>query len=128
MTNGWISNNWELVVPVRVLDRNEHVHRIEAHIDTGFNGLFTLPPDVIASLGLEPAQPIALTMANNATETFPTFRGILLWQDWRRVVRIIESEGAPLIGTELLWGSLLTAEMIDNGVVTIGPLPAGVTG
>jgi hypothetical protein len=40
----------------------------------------------------------------------------------------LESEGTPLVGTELLWGSLLTAEMIDNGAVTIGPLPAGISG
>ena len=38
MTNGWISDNLELVTPVRILDANEHVHRMEAHIDTGFNG------------------------------------------------------------------------------------------
>lgn len=128
MTNGWISDNWELVVPVRVLDGKEHVHRIEAHIDTGFNGQITLPPDFIELLGLEPAQPIALTMANGERETFPTFFGAVLWHGHRRSARIIESEGVPLIGTELLWGSLLTAEMTDNGAVTIGPLPAGVSG
>ena len=123
-----MSDNWELVLPVRVFDRNDHVHRIEAHIDTGFNGQFTLPSVSIQLLDLEPARPIALTMANGDMGTFPTFFGVLLWQGQRREVRIIESEGAPLIGTELLWGSLLTAEMTDNGAVTIGPLPAGVTG
>ena len=67
-------------------------------------------------------------MANGETETFPTFLGVMLWQGHRREVRIIQSEGAPLIGTELLWGSLLTAEVIDNGAVTIGPLTAGISG
>ena len=67
-------------------------------------------------------------MANNATETFSTFRGTVLWRNQRRTVRIIESEGDPLVGTALLWGSLLTAEMTDNGAVAIGPLPAGATG
>lgn len=67
-------------------------------------------------------------MANDRTERFPTYRGIVLWHGHRRSVRIIESEGTPLIGTALLWGSLLTAEMTDNGAVSIGPLPAGVSG
>ena len=51
-----------------------------------------------------------------------------MWQGHRREVRIIESEGTPLIGTALLWGSLLTAEITDNGAVTIGPLRAGISG
>ena len=48
--------------------------------------------------------------------------------DVKRPVRILEAEGTPRIGTALLWGSLLTAEMIDDGAVTIGPLTAGVSG
>ena len=71
---------------------------------------------------------MALTMANGEMETFPTFLGVMLWQGHRRSVRIIESEGVPLIGTALLWSSLLTAEITDNGAATIGPLPDGATG
>ena len=128
MTGGWISGNRELVMPLRLLDANQHVHRVEANIDTGFNGHLTLPPDLLRLLDLVAAEPLDLRMANNATETFPTFRGSVSWRNQWRTVRIIESEGTPLIGTALLWGSLLTAEMIDNGAVTIGPLPDGATG
>ena len=128
MTSGWISDNWELVMPMRILDANGHVHRLEAHVDTGFNGQFTLPNDFIELLGLEPTRPMALTMANGETETFPTFLGMILWQGRRSEVRIVESEGTPLIGTELMWGSLLTAEITDNGAVTIGPLPDEASG
>ena len=128
MTSGWIGNNRELVMPLRLLDVNEHVHRIEANIDTGFNGHLTLPPGLPHLLGFISDKPLDLTMANDQTERFPTYRGIVLWHGHRRSVRIIESEGVPLIGTELLWGSLLTAEMTDNGAVTVGPLPAGVSG
>ena len=128
MTGGWISDNRELVMPLRILDANGHVHRVEANIDTGFNGHLTLPPDSLELLGLASDRPLELRMANNETETFSTFRGIALWQGQRRTVRIIESEGAPLIGTALLWGSLLTAEITDNGAVTIGPLPDEVSG
>ena len=128
MMGGWISGNRELVMPIRLLDVNEHVHRVEANIDTGFNGHLTLPPDLLRLLSLVAAKPLDLRMANDATESFPTFRGIVLWRNQRRTVRIIESEGTPLIGTALLWDSLLTAEMTDHGAVTIGPLPAGVSG
>ena len=75
MTGGWISGNRELVMPIRLLDANEHVHRIEANIDTGFNGHLTLPPDLLRLLSLIAAKPLDLRMANDATETFPTFQG-----------------------------------------------------
>ena len=67
-------------------------------------------------------------MANDETGTFPSYHGMVFWQGQHRPIEIIETEGTPLIGTALLWGSLLTAEMTDNGAVTIGPLPAGVSG
>ena len=128
MTSGWIGSNRELVMPLRVLDANEHVHRVEANIDTGFNGHLTLPPDVTRLLGLIRAKPVDLTMANDETGTFPSYHGMVFWQGQHRPIEIIETEGTPLIGTALLWGSLLTAEMADNGAVTIGVLPAGVSG
>jgi predicted aspartyl protease len=106
-----------------VLDANEYVHRFEAAIDTGFNGELTLPPLHVQELGLAPALPLAITMANHETETFDTYHGTILWRGARFPVRIVASEGTPLIGIGLLWGSLLTAEIIDNGEVTVSPLP-----
>ena len=63
MTSGWIGNNRELVMPLRLLDVNEHVHRIEANIDTGFNGHLTLPPGLTHLLGFISDKPLDLTMA-----------------------------------------------------------------
>ena len=71
MTGGWIGNNRELVMPLRLLDVNEHVHRIEANIDTGFNGHLTLPPGLPHLLGFISDKPLDLTMANDQTERFP---------------------------------------------------------
>lgn len=128
MIGGWISDNRELVVPLRLVDVNGHLHRVEANVDTGFNGHLTLPPDSLELLGLVSDRPLELRMANNETETFATFRGAVLWQGQRRTVRIIESEGTPLIGTALLWGSLLSAEITNDGTVTIAPLPTETAG
>ena len=36
----------------------------------------------------------------------------------------VSADWDPLIGIGLLWGSLLTAEITDNGDVTISPLSA----
>ena len=128
MIFGHINQDRELVAPVRVLDANDHVRRYEAVLDTGFDGALSLPLYLIQELGLPPTEPIEMVLATGRLVQVNAYAGTVLWRGERRQVRILESEGAPLIGTELLWGSLLTAEMTDNGAVTIGPLPAGVTG
>ena len=123
MTDGWLNENWDLIIPMRILDANGHVHRIEATIDTGFNGCLTLPPDFAQLLGLPPAPSLDITMANDATEAFPTYTGTVLWHGQHRSVQIVELHGKPLVGLELLWDSLLTAEITDHGAVSIAPLP-----
>ena len=111
-----------------MLDTNEYVHRVEAVVDTGFNGYLALPSDLIRQLGVSATEPVDMGLANDLVITVTAYEGIVLWRGERRPVEILEAEGTPLIGTALLWGSLLTAEVIDNGAVTIGPLTAGISG
>lgn len=47
MIYGNINGNWELVVPMQILDGNEHVRRYEAVLDTGFDGALSLPRHLI---------------------------------------------------------------------------------
>ena len=128
MIFGHINQDRELVAPVRVLDANDHVRRYEAVLDTGFDGAPSLPLYLIQELGLPPTEPIEMVLATGRLVQVNAYAGTVLWRGERKSIRIIEAEGAPLIGTALLWDSLLTAEMTDNGAVTIGALPAGVTG
>ncbi len=128
MTGGNVTPEGELIVPIRVLDTDGHVHRFEGIVDTGFTGDLTLPSDHIRELGLVMDRQVEALVVNEEAFRFNSFRGTVLWGGDQRPVRILEAEGTPLIGTALLWGSLLTAEVIDNGAVTIGPLPAGISG
>lgn len=123
-----ISSDRELVMPIRLLDANQHVHRVEAVVDTGFEGDLSLPPDRIRDLGLRFVQHIDMVVATGRTFRVNSYYGTAIWRGERRPIRILEAEGKPLIGINLMWGSLLTAEMTDNGAVSIGPLPAGVSG
>ena len=128
MILGIVSVRGDLLVPIRLLDANGHIHRVEAVIDTGFNGYLALPSDLIQQLGVPAAEPVDMGLATNMVVTVESFEGVVLWRGERRPVEILESEGTPLVGTALLWGSLLTAEITDNGAVAIGPLPAGASG
>lgn len=128
MIFGHINQDRELVAPVRVLDANDHVHRYEAILDTGFDGALSLPRHLIQELGLPPTEPIEMVLATGRQVQVNAYAGTVLWRGERRHVRILEAEGSPLIGIALMWGGLLTAEITDNGAVTIGPLAAGVSG
>ena len=128
MIVGSINQDGDLTVPVRVLDANQHVHRFEVVVDTGFRGDLSLLPYQIRDLGLEPSLPIEMILATGLEALVNSYEGTAVWRDGTRPVRILETDNTPLIGTALLWGSLLSAEMTDHGAVTIGPLPAGVSG
>ena len=53
---------------------------------------------------MPPTGPVEMTVATDTTFTVNSFEGVVLWQGRRRPVRIIEAEGAPLLGIGLLWG------------------------
>ena len=123
---GNVSVRGELLLPIRLFDTNGHVHRVEAVVDTGFSGYLSLPRDAIRQLGVTAAEPVEMELATNLVVTVPSYEGVVQWRGEQRLIEVLEAEGTPLIGTALLWGSLLTAEMTDNGAVAIGPLPAGI--
>ncbi len=128
MIEGHVNSHRELVVPVRLLDANEHVHRSEAVVDTGFEGYLSLSPEQIRAMGLRFSQRIDMVVATGRTFEVNSYFAIAIWRGERRPIRVLEAENTPLIGTALLWGSLLTAEVIDNGAITIGSLTAGISG
>lgn len=128
MIAGSVNTRGNLLVPIRILDASGHVHRVEAVVDTGFNGYLALPSGLVEQLGVTATEPVDMGLATDLVVTVESFEGIVLWRGERRSVEILKAEGDPLIGTALLWGSLLTAEITDHGAVTIGPLPAGVSG
>ena len=124
MIVGSINDNGDPTIPIRVLDANGHVHRIVAVVDTGFNGYLSLLPHQIQELGLGAPRSIDMTVATDATFRLNSYPGIVLWHGERLPVVVVESEGTPLVGLALLWGSLLTVEITEHGAVTISPLPS----
>ena len=124
MIIGSINDNGDPTIPIRVLDANGHVHRIVAVVDTGFNGYLSLLPHQIRELGLGPPQSVDMTVATDAVFRLNSYPGIVLWNGERLPVVVVESEGTPLVGLALLWGSLLSVEVTEHGAVTISPLPS----
>ena len=95
---------------------------VEFVVDTGFDGELALPSDIIRKLDVafQRAKPILL--ADGFSRRQPGYEIVLEWQDELRPTEILALEGIPLLGSVLLAGSFLQAEMTDGGEVTIEPL------
>ena len=54
---------------VRVMDAGGILHPVKFHLDTGFGGRLTLPPDVIEQLGLTPDVDRTIVLAHEQSVT-----------------------------------------------------------
>ena len=109
----------EAWVAVPVVDAYGESQQHEVIVDTGFAGWLTLPEDSIRSLGLIRAgYRYSITASGNA-ERFEYYRTSVLWYGRPRAVEIFESIDHPLLGMELLEGSLVTVDAREGGEVVV---------
>ena len=47
----------------------------------------------------------------------------VLWHGQERDVLVLQVDGGPLVGMSLLYGNRVTLEIVEDGDVTINPLP-----
>ena len=96
--------------------------RIRAIIDTGYNGWLTLPPTIIAELGLTWQEKGSADLADGSETTFDIFAGQIVWNRRKQFIPVDEAVITPLVGTGLLENHKLVAEFREGGEVTITPL------
>ena len=92
-------------------------------MDTGFNGWLTLPPNVIASLGLPCARKSHGVLADGGSTFFNVFAAEIVWDGQTMLVYVGELNSDPLIGMSLLNDFRLMMDAIDGGPVQIERLP-----
>lgn len=109
-------------VPLTVLDANGNPVSGFACIDTGFNEELTLMRADIERLGLISAGTSLMTTASGQTLEFPAYRATIIWHDRPKLVRVLQSEVDPLIGTALLWDSRLSIDFAVGGEVVISEI------
>ena len=95
---------------------------LDAILDTGFEGYITLPPDAVSSLGLAALAPSIYELADGQSVQFNTYLATVYWHDRPRMVLALESNGVPLLGASMLWGSRITLDMEEGGRVSIEEL------
>ena len=94
---------------------------IEAIIDTGFGGFLTLPPALVAELGLTLEGIGRATLGDRSEITFPYYDVAVLWEGHPTHGLADEADTTPLVGMSLLDSHSLYVEVEDGGRVTIEP-------
>jgi clan AA aspartic protease len=95
---------------------------IEADVDTGFNGMLTLPSDIIAELGLAWESEGRGVLADGRISRFDVYNGTVIWHGRAKAISVSALDMFPAIGMGLLDGSELNVRVRPGGKVTIKPL------
>jgi len=123
MITGVVTAFRRATIPLAVRDATGQEHAIEAVIDTGFDGALTLPPTLIAALGLPWRRRGRALLADGTESLFDVYEATVLWDGTPRRVAVDAAEIDPLVGMLLLYGYELTVQAVEGGQVLIKALP-----
>ena len=122
MLTGHITSDNEAILPIALLGAEDRTIRIEAAIDTGYNGFLTLPKSVIEELDCSFVGPTRATLGDGHQVSMDLFLGVVQWDGSPRDVLILETEGGSLIGMALLNGHRITMDVEEGGVLSVESL------
>ncbi len=122
MMTGTVTAKREAVLRIAVLATTGQTYDYDAMIDTGYNGYFTLAPDVIAALGLQWHRLGHSTLADGTEITFDVYEGVLLWDGQQTPILIDEMDADSLIGMSLMAGYELNLPVRSGATFTLRPL------
>ena len=122
MITGKVTERREAVIDLEVIGQNQRKVRVEAAIDTGFNGYLTLPKATVNSLALQPAGNRIATLGDGNTVILEVYLAVVIWNDQEREVLALQAEGGALVGMSLLYGNRVTITVLDGGDITIEPI------
>jgi len=105
-----------------ILPRERSGVEIECIIDTGFEGFLTLPPSVIAALGLPYLININANLANNSSVETDVWNGV------ERNIAALAMGRRPLIGTALLEDYHLSIDFCEGGTALVDEILYSTSG
>jgi clan AA aspartic protease len=123
MITGWVQDR-EACIELIVRGPRNAERTIRVVIDTGYTAFLSLPPNLIASLGLDWRSSGRGILADGSECLFDVYAGTVIWDGQDRAILIDEADTDPLVGMALLSGYELTIENRPNGSVSIKRLQA----
>ncbi|MBX9585538.1 MAG: hypothetical protein K2X87_34965, partial [Gemmataceae bacterium] len=112
---GAVNARLEAVLRVRVRGPTGTEAVVDAVIDTGYSGLFTLPAATAVALGLVRRSGGQATLADGSIRQFDVFAAELEWDGGWRGVDVYALGDEVLAGMRLLAGHGLWVEVADGG-------------
>lgn len=123
MIFGVVNARHELLLRVPIVDANGQEQEVEAVLDTGFTGSLTLPPALVAALGLPWRSRAQVVLADGRVEQYEVHVAEVIWDGTPRTVLIQAVDTTPLVGVGLLVGFDLRARVRAGGDVRIEASP-----
>ena len=119
MIEGFVNANREALVSFPLLGPDGEAREIDAVIDTGYSGSLTLPPELVAELGLSYAFDSSATLADDTEVAFQVHRVTALWDNRPRHIEVDAVGSTPLVGMSMLDRHSLYVEVAPGGRVLI---------
>ncbi|MFL6200248.1 MAG: clan AA aspartic protease [Thermoanaerobaculia bacterium] len=123
MIVGRVNSDREAVVSLVVQGSQGQARQVEAVIDTGFTGLLTLPPDLIAELDLPLRAQGRAVLGDGREITFDMFKANVIWDGRACRIDVDAADTVPLVGMGLLESQELCIQVVHGGSVAIRALP-----
>ena len=119
MVTGSVNSDLEAIIRLTVRGVAGKSKNVKAVVDTGFNGSLTLPPTLIAKLGLVWRSYGSATLANGSLDHFDVYSATVIWDGKPRKILVEAADTDPLVGMRLLAGYYLGIQTTVGGTVTI---------
>ena len=123
MITGHVTASREAVISLNVGRPGNQKRKIDAVVDTGFNGFLTLPASLIQELGLVWRRRGRAMLADGSNSVFDIYEATITWHGRPRRIAVDEAECVPLLGMSLLYGCELIVQVTEGGRVAVCPLP-----
>ena len=94
--------NYEAVITLPLQGSAGQVREVEAVIDTGYNGLLTLPPSMVTELSLSIVSQGRATLADGSEAAFNVYGVTVVWDHKPMYVETGAVGVDPLVGMALL--------------------------
>lgn len=123
VTSGHIDQYGRAVIPVDLFDRQDRLYRIEAMVDTGFDGFLALPTYMVQRLGLVWINRMPMQVATAEWVQFDVYEAAVWWFGARLPIRVVQTQSEILVGIRLFRESQLTAQFWEGGSVSVQSRP-----
>jgi clan AA aspartic protease len=121
--NGIVTAHYEPTLSLVILGPSGNQQSVRVLLDTGFSEYLTLPPALIAKLGLVWVSREQALMADGSVRTFDVYEAEVIWDGVPRQVEVEAVDDEPLLGMALLQNHEVKLQVVPGGVVDIVPFP-----